>query len=441
MTGFRHAWALLAASLITLMAMASARAADLGGDCCADLEERIAELEATTARKGNRKVSLAVTGYVNKAVLGWDDGFEDNAYVVGNKNDQTNLEFVGEAQISPGWKAGYDILIRFLDNLSDSVDQNTPNAGDGFFLWQAHWFLESEKHGKVSVGLASRVTDTAPEADFSEAVSAGYAGVQDIGGAFILRRSDSAFTDIVWGDVYNHFNGDTANIVRYDSPELMGFIFSADWGEDDIWDVGVRYVYEGHGIQFEGVIAYTDVRDTASVVGTDPDSSTLVGSFSVLHEPSGLNFTLAGGQRYWDGTLDDADGIARTPVDTEYIYVKLGWLAKLTALGPTAFYGEYGWFKDYISAGVDADGIASLSFTDVANVCVAVGDACRVTGDEAEVWGVGVVQHIEAAAMELYIGYRHHTADFDIVDVGGNAVPAASIEAFDTIIAGSKISF
>ena len=33
-----------------------AQAADLGGDCCADLEERIAELEATTARKGNRKV-------------------------------------------------------------------------------------------------------------------------------------------------------------------------------------------------------------------------------------------------------------------------------------------------------------------------------------------------------------------------------------------------
>ena len=33
---------------------ASAQAADLGGDCCADLEERVAELEATTARKGNR---------------------------------------------------------------------------------------------------------------------------------------------------------------------------------------------------------------------------------------------------------------------------------------------------------------------------------------------------------------------------------------------------
>ena len=40
-----------------------ASAADLGGDCCGDLEERIAELEATAARKGNRKVSLEVSGH------------------------------------------------------------------------------------------------------------------------------------------------------------------------------------------------------------------------------------------------------------------------------------------------------------------------------------------------------------------------------------------
>src|ERR1700694_3607581 len=51
------------------VAMPSAKAADLGGDCCADLEERVAELEATTARKGNRKVSLTVSGWVNEAVF------------------------------------------------------------------------------------------------------------------------------------------------------------------------------------------------------------------------------------------------------------------------------------------------------------------------------------------------------------------------------------
>ena len=52
----------------------SASAADFGGDCCADLEERVAVLEATTARKGNRKVSLTVSGHVNQAMLFWDDG-------------------------------------------------------------------------------------------------------------------------------------------------------------------------------------------------------------------------------------------------------------------------------------------------------------------------------------------------------------------------------
>jgi hypothetical protein len=72
--------ALTAAFLMTGVAATVASAADLGGNCCADLEERIAELEATTARKGNRKVSLTVSGWVNEAVFFWDDGVKSNTY-------------------------------------------------------------------------------------------------------------------------------------------------------------------------------------------------------------------------------------------------------------------------------------------------------------------------------------------------------------------------
>jgi hypothetical protein len=61
-----------------------AEAADLGGDCCADLEERVAELEATTVRKGNKKVKVELYGRVNRVINFWDDGAEQNAYVENN---------------------------------------------------------------------------------------------------------------------------------------------------------------------------------------------------------------------------------------------------------------------------------------------------------------------------------------------------------------------
>ena len=39
----------------------------------------VAVLEATTARKGNRKVSLTVSGWMNQALLVWDDGHDSDA--------------------------------------------------------------------------------------------------------------------------------------------------------------------------------------------------------------------------------------------------------------------------------------------------------------------------------------------------------------------------
>ena len=58
---------LCAAAGIAMGGVSPAKAADLGGDCCADLEERVANLEATTVRKGNKLVSLTLSGHVNRA--------------------------------------------------------------------------------------------------------------------------------------------------------------------------------------------------------------------------------------------------------------------------------------------------------------------------------------------------------------------------------------
>jgi hypothetical protein len=91
----------------TVFVAKPAKAADLGGDCCADLEERVAELEATTVRKGNKKVSVQIYGKVNYATMWWDDGGEQNVYTVNNYNESTRTGIKGKAKIAGDWEGGF----------------------------------------------------------------------------------------------------------------------------------------------------------------------------------------------------------------------------------------------------------------------------------------------------------------------------------------------
>ena len=87
----RVATASAACLAVSLAVAPSAISADLGGTCCADLEERIAELEATTSRKGNKKVLLTISRQ-NAPVLTFGKG----SFVI----DTGNAGFV--TTVTPG---------------------------------------------------------------------------------------------------------------------------------------------------------------------------------------------------------------------------------------------------------------------------------------------------------------------------------------------------
>src|SRR6185437_6313959 len=90
-----------------LLNVGSAQAADLGGNCCADLEERVAELEATTVRKGNRRVSLTLSGQVSRQIMYWNDGHTSDVYSVDNGLNTSRFRFTGNAKISGDVQAGF----------------------------------------------------------------------------------------------------------------------------------------------------------------------------------------------------------------------------------------------------------------------------------------------------------------------------------------------
>lgn len=372
-----------------LMGGVSAKAADLGGDCCADLEERVAELEATTARKGNRKVSLEVYGQVTTAVMWWDDGAESNVYVVDPQTSSTRFGFRGSARVTSDVSAGYELELEWQQADATKVRANNDEGPDNPDLRQAHWWIKSETWGKVRVGQADTANSGIAEIDLSNASIADAMSSSQAGGAIV--RSDMG------GPALGNYEFNRANVVRYDTPTVGGFVASAAWGEDDIWDVALRYAGEFAGFKLAAGIAYGESTDAnnGGLPFDDPAVEVLNGGLSIMHSPTGLFVTASA------GTRDSDDFFGR-----EHFWFASGGIEqKWNSLGKTTLFGMGGEQEDELDR-------------------------------TARFWGLGVVQKIDNAAMDLFVSYRRYDLDGGVV---GLADPAH--DTFDTVIGGARIKF
>lgn len=450
--------ALLAAGLLAGSFVTGAQAADLGGDCCADLEERVAELEATTARKGNRKVSLTVSGFVAQQLVIWDDGNESNVYVTdtGSVSIGTHFAFSGKAQINSEWDAGFLIKIEAMNNDSLTVSQNsdegvnaqgllTTGTAGALGLESAYWYLRSSRLGRVSIGMQSSAADNQailPDGSGS-LVQANYV-LYDVNG-FQLRRNGAAVGGgLGWGSLGNchslnayggafgDCDGVPSNVVRYDSPTLAGFGMSASWGEDDVWALSGRYAGEFSGVKVAGAIAYHHSSDeNASGLVTNAaarnngglDIGHLQLGGYVEHVDSGLFFYGAYFKGYNDVTSSTV-GNGRTNPDSDGFYLKSGLKRKFFTIGSSTIYGEYGQKDDAFTAAMFDAGVRNT---------------------ELDHYGVGFVQNIDAAAMQLWVAWRHYEGD---ITCGGGAACGAnlaagtnSLDEFDLVKIGGLINF
>ncbi len=422
--------ALAAAGLLAGTMATSATAADLGGNCCADLEERIAELEATTARKGNRKVSLTITGWVSSQLYWFDSGIEQNVYVVDNNNDlSSNFKFTGSATISPGWKAGYSLWV-YTNGPSSLVSNESGLSGKawGLQVENSYWFIQSDQLGKVSLGKQSMGADNAAlGTDFSGTLFPANSVTFD-GGALAVSVNGVATGDAwlnvaFWCEhagvgIANDCAGGRLNGIRYDTPTFAGFSLSAGWAEDDYWDIAARYSGEFSGIKISLATAYSESTDQDILaVGANLQNNNQyfqVGGM-VKHLASGL--WVHG--TYGINEVDNGPNHGPQP-DIIGWYLKAGWSNKMNSLGATHFYGEYGKNEDAFAQSLLAKGV---------NV------ATGITDSDATRWGVGIVQEIDAAAMSLWVKYRHHELDFT-----KNGV-ALSADDVDMFLAGAVIFY
>lgn len=440
--------ALVAAFGLTAAAYTPAVAADLGGDCCADLEERVAELEATTARKGNRKVSLTVSGWVNEEVMIWNDGTESNVYVGTNKLEQSRFRFVGEAQIAPGYSAGYTLEIGVNGASSNNWNQDVPDgtgtSSNSLLVRKSNWWLKSKDLGKVTVGLEGTAlyhllddADGANTRNFSDAQAAPVAQ-----NGFFLRHngqfiSNGAGTpaNLTWGNVIQGIDSGTVgqdgrrNIVRYDSPTIAGFVLTASWGEDDDWGMALKYANTLGDFKVLANVGYGQNSDEniGCSTKTAPTDCQLFGAAAtVMHVPTGL-YVYGGYGQNRDVRVADK-GTPNTEATSSMWFIQGGIEQKWLALGKTTLFGEY-----RHDAGGSKDG-SSNSFNGLNPTSSAGTSALASTS--LNFYAAGAIQHLDPAEMDLYVIYRH--GDGDIKNVNNQTL---SLDAFDAVQLGALIKF
>jgi hypothetical protein len=439
-------------------------------DCCADLEARILELEETAARKGNRKVSLEVSGHINEGILFWDDGAESNAYVVTNDNSRTRLRFKGAAKVDKDWELGFLFEVGIRSANSKRVNQLDPRGGAplpdgthnpddvGFDIRDLYWFAKSKTIGTFVVGNSNAATDRITESNLTQTTYfAKYADVEDTGlGMFLRSAANGRLTNsrLTWrrliGDAGDQpGEGERGfQLVKYESPEWHGFKASASWGADDFWDVALRYETEYRGFKFAAGIGFLEMLDgaitaTVCAAGEAPGANDAAchqygGSVSVLHEPSGLFLNFGTGLKV-DDQIYDTVRFAGTQVDDGQIFYagQAGIERKFFDLGKTTIYGEH----------YQYDGGGGTRRT------VGPGDALNPTGVGSwAVWhsgvnivGAGIAQAFDDAATIVYLSYRHVEGELQLRQlIGGNArgvVADAPIDDLDVVLTGAIIKF
>ncbi|MFZ2100010.1 MAG: hypothetical protein WAU86_05550 [Oricola sp.] len=322
---------------------------------------------------GNERVKLAISGQVNRAVNFADDGDKTKAYFVDNDVSNTRVRFEGTAAVTDTTTVGSTVEVAFSPNNSYDVSQDNESADDFTDVRKADLWARNDAYGQLSFGKGSAAADDTAEYDLS--LVAGpimYSGVADpVGG---MQFFDGAMlSGLTVGDAFFNFDGERQNRARYDTPVIgPGLQFSASAGDDQRYDAAITW--GGDYGNWSGVeIGPFTTLGAFSI--RDPNAENvdfrLAGSFSTLHNDSGLSLTVSGG-------MDEANN-----GDNPYnLYGKLGWDTSIFDIGATGF-------------GVDATYSENVS----------------AEGDEGMSFGLAAIQLVEEYGIEFYAQLRWFDLD------------------------------
>jgi len=240
---------------------------------------------------------------------------------------------------------------------------------------QSYWDVVSKDLGRVSLGFQSPATDDITIINLGSQMSD---AAVHFNNAFRIRLdllSPPIVTDLTWGQIAHNVDSLRGNFIRYDTPILNGFLLSTAWN-DDVWDIALRYQNGSHDFRFAGGIGYMKDQELKF--------EDVRGSASLLHNPTGLYVSVAGGWR---------DAALKVPLNADlahFYYAQIGISKQWFSPGKTTLYVDHGVYKNF----------------NVSEILSVVNGTVMPWGTLVETkvrrWGFGIEQALDAANMLVY---------------------------------------
>ncbi len=335
---------------------------------------------------GEDRVKLTISGFVHRAINIAYDGDKTKVYNVDPDAANSRFRLVGSAQVADDVEVGTTIEIGVAPNASGQVSQDNEDAGDKFDQRVIEMTAKSERFGKVSLGKGSTASDNTAQVDLSGTNIVLYSSTNQPVGGLLFVEKDGELSDVSISDAFNNFDGlGRLSRIQYDSPVFAGFSFGTTYADDQRADAALRWAAE-----------IGDFKAAAAGSIFDPSKDDvdygLAASASILHQETGLNLTVAGGEE-----KTGSGG------DRYQLYLKGGWIADFFDFGSSHF-------------GLHGARTGNLP----------------TSGDEGWTLGTAFVQRLEDFGIELY-------TKLSVYDLDRDNDP--SVDQIVTITAGSRVKF
>ncbi len=331
-------------------------------------------------------------GQLNLTFQSFDDGGRTTSNIVDNGNWNSRLGFtitqpLDESTLRLRFESGLT-----LRNSSLASQDETPDWDE----WERtllRWFevaLDTDL-GTFSLGQGATAANGTTGLDDSFTFVAGATDSTDGFASFLFRDDEGDLTDVSIGQVNSGLDSPRRFRFRYDTPIYNGFMASASYGQNvlvpaddnDYYDLAIRWTGDVGDVSVRSALGYQWIDNPEGDL-----TERLAGSFTLMHEPTRLNFSLSAGNEF-DGP--------------SFYWVRAGWQTDRTAAGTTSLSIDYYDGSDFLSKGA-----------------------------KTENYGVYAVQDIDDLSLNLYVGWRR----FSYSDrLGGSYQDATGI------LAGARLFF